>query len=168
MRIGSQDLRERRVDVVIETTMQNPAFFADSVAQYRSEGYRPEVAFLAVPQALSRQGILHRYHEQVRDHGHGRLTVPEKHETSYSGILTSAELIDAGRLADTVVVFRRGNTLLYANHVGPDGQRGAPPRTRQAIEAERLRPWAETEVQEFEAVQQRLRTQMDPGHGLER
>lgn len=37
--------------------------------------FRIEVMVIAVPAAMSNQGILSRYHEQVLDRGHGRLTV---------------------------------------------------------------------------------------------
>ncbi|WP_431921331.1 zeta toxin family protein [Nonomuraea jabiensis] len=155
-------LRQQRVDVVIETTMQNPAYFRESVRQYRQYGYRAEVAFLAVPEALSRQGILHRYAEQVADRGHGRLTDPGKHEHSYRGVLATADLIDAEHLADTVVVLRRGNTILYANHV-EQNMWVSEPATRAAIEAERSRSWTPDEVRQFWQIQNHLRIWLGSG-----
>jgi hypothetical protein len=55
-----------RVDTIIETTAPNPAYFAEQVARYRSAGYRVEAAILAVPEAASRLGVVHRYHDQVQ------------------------------------------------------------------------------------------------------
>lgn len=39
-------------------------------------GFRVEAMILAVPAAMSNQGIVARYAEQIADRGHGRLTGP--------------------------------------------------------------------------------------------
>jgi hypothetical protein len=74
--------REHRLNVLIQETAQNPPYLAAVAADYRDAGYRVEMAFLGVPEAMSRHGILQRYHEQVRDRGHGQLTVPAKRDAS--------------------------------------------------------------------------------------
>jgi hypothetical protein len=82
---------------------------------------------------------------------------------SYAGILTSADLIDSGRLADTVAVYRRGSSEpTYTNHLNSAGEWADRPRLRAAIEAERSRPWTLRESQDFRLVQDRLTVQMDP------
>ncbi len=94
---------------------------------------------LAVAQALSEQGILNRYLEQVRDRGQGRLTVPEKAQASYTGIPESCEVIVREGLVGFAAVYRRGES--------PPGSRPTPPNwpvkllaLRQAVERERNRP----------------------------
>jgi predicted ABC-type ATPase len=160
-RMAERYLRENQIDVVIETTMQNPVHFRESVQQYTKHGYRAEVVFLAVPEARSRQGIVHRYAEQVADSGRGRLTVPEKHERSYRSILRTADMIDAEQLAASVAVIRPGNVLLYGNHTDSH-QWVAEPQTRAAIISERLRPWTADEFRDFQRVQRHLYSWLGP------
>ena len=104
---------------------------------------------------MSRQGIVHRYVEQVRDRGSGRLTDEGKATASYNGILQLADHIDRGQLADQVAVYRRGlGKAAYSNALAPSGQWKAFPQLRQAIEAERHRPWSATETAQYVEVQQ--------------
>jgi Zeta toxin len=63
---------------------------------------------LAVPAAMSNQGLLSRYAEQVSDRGHGRLTVQANADRAYAGVLDLADAIDREQLADHAAVFRRG------------------------------------------------------------
>jgi predicted ABC-type ATPase len=148
--------RDNRFNVICEETMQNPEYFAAMAQSYRDAGYRVEVAMLAVPKAQSQQGILNRYYEQTKDGGPGRLTVPEKHEASYNGILETADLIDSGRVADSVSVRRRGGDPIYSNHLTASGEWASPPATRAAIENERDRQWTPEESAEFTATQKKL------------
>jgi hypothetical protein len=155
--------REHRLNVLIQETAQNPPYLAAVAADYRDAGYRVEMAFLGVPEAMSRQGILQRYHDQVQDRGHGRLTVPAKRDASYRGILNTADLIDTQRLAHTVTVSRRGEGApRYENHLTSSGEWQQPPRLREAIETERNRPWTEQETSNFLQVHRRLIGEMGP------
>ena len=105
---------------------------------------------LAVPAAMSNQGILSRYYEQVLDRGHGRLTVQANADRAYTGILDLAEAIDSERLADEAGVFRRGEaTARYGNALNAAGQWQVTPALRAAIETERARAWTAEETADF-------------------
>ena len=105
---------------------------------------------IAVPAAMSNQGILSRYHEQVLDRGHGRLTVQANADRAYTGILDLAGAIDNERLADEAGVFRRGEAApRYRNALGAAGQWQATPALRAAIETERARAWTAQETADF-------------------
>ncbi len=153
---------EHRVDALIETTMRDPGDFAEPARMFRDAGYRVEVAVLAVPEAQSRLGIVHRYHEQVATMGHGRLTLTANHDAAYTGVLQAATDIDHNRTVDAVAVYRRGNIELYANHLRSDGAWNAPPGARRAIEAERHRPWTPEETRRFIGTLEHLSEQMGP------
>ena len=100
-----------------------PKAFAEQMAMLRQAGFRVEVLAMGVAKALSDQGIVARYHEQVKDRGSGRLTVQKNADESYRGILALARLVDRDRLADQVGVFRRGEgTARYTNELNEAGQ----------------------------------------------
>lgn len=140
---------ERRVNVVLEGTMRRPAFVAQTCDRYRAAGYRVEAAILAVPEALSRLGVLQRYQQQKAARGHGRFSTSETHDAGYAGLLDTADAIDRDGLADAVTVYRRGGTAVYANRLNPTGRWREPPATRAAIEAERRRAWTPAESETF-------------------
>jgi len=158
-----------RVDTIIETTARNPAYFAEQVARYRSAGYRVEAAILAVPEAASRLGIVHRYHDQVQQLGHGRFTPQANHDDSYYGVSAVARAIDKYQLADAVTVYRRGNVQVGVNYLaGGAGEPGAgewrwPERsTTRTLDIERNRQWTPEETRAFASTLAQLGKEMGP------
>ncbi len=130
---------------------------------YRDAGFRVEAMILAVPAAMSNQGIISRYHEQVTDRGHGRLPVQANAGRAYAGILDLADLIDTGHLADETAVFRRGEAVpRYHNTLNHQGQWTAKPALRAAAESERARIWTAAETTDFQITQVRLRRELGP------
>ncbi|MFC7872032.1 zeta toxin family protein [[Kitasatospora] papulosa] len=146
----------RKVNALVQEIAMDPQFLAETMQKYRAVGTRIDTFVLAVSQALSEQGILNRYHEQVRDRGQGRLTVPEKAQASYTGIADSCEVIVREGLTDFAAVYRRGES---DPRFAADAAQLArePLALRQALEQERNRPWTPEESQDFLAVQQKLR-----------
>jgi hypothetical protein len=153
-------VRENRLNAVIQETSQNAEAVEGKMTAYRQAGFRVEALVMGVPEAMSNQGIVNRYCEQVRDRGQGRLTVQSNADESYAGILDLADRIDRGKLADQVSVFRRGEGKpRYNNALDATGQWQTPPALRQAIETERTRPWTEAETSSFVNTQERLRVE---------
>jgi hypothetical protein len=155
-------LLRRRVNTVIETTMRDPGDFVEPADLFRGAGYRVEVAILAVPAALSRLGIVARYHQQVQAAGHGRLTERTNHDACYAGVVRTAEHLDARALAHSVAVYRRGNHLLYSNTLTPTGTWQRPPVTVAAVTAERTRLWSTAEANDFLIHLYRLERELGP------
>jgi UDP-N-acetylglucosamine kinase len=156
-------VREHRLNALVHDTVQDPDHFAEALRTYRAAGFDVEVAVLGVPEALSRQGIVHRFYEQVRDRGAGRLTVPANAAASYVGILGGAQLVDEHHLADVVAVYRRGEAdPRYRNELSETGQWAAPPGLRAAIETERARPLSAAEAEAFQATHAMLRAALGP------
>jgi UDP-N-acetylglucosamine kinase len=158
--MAEQYLRDRRVDVVSETTMRDPGDFLEPARVFDEAGYQSEAVIIAVPQAMSRLGIVARYHEQVQATGHGRLTLRANHDGSYAGLLHAAREIDEHFLVDRVAVIRRGNELLYSNEPRGPGQWKQPPGTVAAIDAERSQTWSIAQAQRFLGDLQRLGEQL--------
>ncbi|MFJ7062896.1 zeta toxin family protein [Streptomyces griseobrunneus] len=146
----------RKLNALVQETAMDPQFLAETMRSYRDVGTRIDTFVLAVSQALSEQGVLNRYHEQVLDRGQGRLTVPEKALASYTGIADSCEVIVREGLSDFAAVYRRGESTprFAADAVELSRNRMA---LRQSVERERNRPWAPEESQDFLGVQRKLR-----------
>lgn len=154
----------RKLNALVQEIAMDPDFLAATIRQYRAVGTRTEVLALAVSQALSEQGILNRYYEQVRDRGQGRLTVPEKALASYTGIAVSCEVIVREGLADYAAVYRRGESI--PRYAAAATELAAEPLAlRQALERERDRPWTQQESHDFLTVQQKLRAGLPADFG---
>lgn len=103
-------VQRNRLHILAHDTAGEALFSAGLLQEYRrvDASRRLEMVALGVPRALSGQGVLHRYFEQVQDRDQGQLSVPEKVQAPYTGMLEYADLVDEGRLADVVPVYRRG------------------------------------------------------------
>ncbi|MFE0453068.1 zeta toxin family protein [Streptomyces sp. NPDC058914] len=146
----------QKLNALVQEIAMDPEYLAGTMRQYRAVGTRVEAFVLGVSQALSEQGILNRYYEQVRDRGQGRLTVPEKAAASYTGIAASCEVIAREGLVDYAAVYRRGESIpRYAADAAELARN--PLALRQALEQERDRPWTPQESHDFLAVQRKLR-----------
>jgi UDP-N-acetylglucosamine kinase len=163
MAAAEQFLIANRIDTIIETTMRDPGDFLEPARAFRDAGYRVEAAILAVPEPLSRLGILHRYHDQVQQLGHGRLTARSNHDASYTGVIQAARAIDQERLVDVATVYRRGNVQLGINYLtGPGQWRWPDVSIAQLVDAERHRPWSTDEVKAFVGTVGQLAGEMGP------
>jgi len=160
-------VRTHGLHVIVQETSQNAEAVAEKMSAYRGAGAHVEALFLAVPQAMSNQGIIAWYFEQLTDRGHGRLTVQANADESYLGILALADRIDREPLVDVAGVYRRGEPApRYSNSLDDAGAWTSPPGLRRALEAERARPWTASETDSFLTTQHRLRQvgdQLGPG-----
>ena len=132
----------RRLDVVLESACRHPDDFTHLMYILSEGGYRVEVAVLAVPEALSRLGLLTRFYEKLPEgQSRGlpvRLTPQKVHDDSYAGLLAAAHFLDTSGTADQVIVIRRGNLVAYGEDKSADGN--MPGDIAVAIETERRRP----------------------------
>jgi hypothetical protein len=152
-------VRAHRLNALVHEIAQNPDYLVATAKKYRDAGYQVAVIVLAVPEGISRQGILDRYFQQVQDRGVGRLSVPEKAAESYARIPEGAGRLEAEKVADAVAVFRRGLNpagASYWNHRTASGEWQNPPRIAAAIQAEREKVTPQ-EMADFASRQTRLR-----------
>lgn len=157
MRQALHFARERRQNTLVQETVQNPPFLVDMIGTYRSKGFEIDIKAMGVAEAVSRQGILHRYHTQRTTMGAGRLPAPEKVQASLRGILDFADTVDTLKIADSTAVFRRGNLRpSYVNGLDGEGEWFAQPGFRKAIERERARPLNSQEAQHFQLTHNHL------------
>ncbi|MFF6888931.1 zeta toxin family protein [Streptomyces sp. NPDC012421] len=93
-------VRSLKLHAIAQETSQNAQAAEDKLRAYRQSGARIEGLFTGVPKALSDQGIVDRYFEQLADRGQGRLTVQANADESFDGILDLADRVDRGALID--------------------------------------------------------------------
>ncbi|KAK0753067.1 zeta toxin-domain-containing protein [Schizothecium vesticola] len=141
---------ERRMDVLVESACRYPGDFCELVEIFGRGGYAVRVAVLAVPEGLSRLGILRRYYGGLEE-GRGRLTPRGVHDESYEGLREAVGWLD-GRGGEGVVVVRRGNLLAH---------RGGG--AAAALEVERKRALTGEEREVAERDMEELRRLGDPG-----
>ncbi|WP_323004838.1 zeta toxin family protein [Denitromonas sp.] len=151
--------KDQRFNLVIEGTMRVPEKVAATLTDLRGAGYAVEARAIAVNERLSTLGIHQRYEKMVADRGHGRFTVPAAHEAAYRAMPSTLEMIERERQADRVAVYARGGVQLYENTL-QDGQWSRAPGAREAVDAERARPWSSAERQDYAAGWNRVVEQM--------
>ncbi|MGI5532467.1 zeta toxin family protein [Streptomyces syringium] len=140
--------RSRRFDVVAEEALADPAGWLATLAAYREADYRIEVVALAVPEAVSQLGVLDRY-LRLAEEGRARYVGWDNHDACAAALPTALAEVEAGRLADRVVVVRRAGEVLYFNEREPGGWWRQPAGAREALLGERLRPWSAAETGAF-------------------
>ncbi len=94
--------KEQRFNVIIEGTMRDGHVVAATM-----NGFFP----------LSDQGIYQRYERQKATRGQGRMTTPEAHQAAYDGLPVTVLRIEAKRLADRLIIYRRGVVPIYENEL---------------------------------------------------
>ncbi|KAK0711571.1 zeta toxin-domain-containing protein, partial [Lasiosphaeris hirsuta] len=155
-----------RLDVLVESACRHPDDFCHLADVFHAGGYAVCAAVLAVPEALSRLGILVRYHRNAPEARSGglplRLTPQAVHDDSYRGLEYAARFLDEGPAADSVIVVRRNNMLVYKNERA-DGRvwRGDAGALR-ALEMERARALSEEEARTAREDVEELRKLRDP------
>ncbi|MFE7617291.1 zeta toxin family protein [Streptomyces sp. NPDC057496] len=137
-----------RFDVVAEEALADPAGWLATLSVYRAAGYRVEVVALAVPEAVSQLGVLDRY-LRLAEEGRARYVGWDNHDACAAALPAVLADVEAGHLADRVLVVRRGGQVLYANELGASGRWRRPAGARKALLAERARPWGAAETGVF-------------------
>lgn len=145
---------EKKLDVLVESACRHPDDFAGLVKLFREGGYRVCVAVMAVPEPLSRLGILVRFHRDLPEARSGklplRLTPVKVHDDSYRGLVEAARFVEVegGRMVDEVVVARRGNGVVYHRKKGEgDEGDGRFEGLVDVLDVERRRPLTDEETE---------------------
>ncbi|CAL9521408.1 hypothetical protein SUDANB121_03862 [Nocardiopsis dassonvillei] len=134
-----EHIRAGRSDAVCSHPLGRADWAAEWVRGFREEGYRVEVAFLAVHASASRFAILDRYHRSREQQGFGRWLPEHLHDRFYQGVPNTIEFLETHRLVDSLYILSRDGGVLYANHLDADGDWRVEPFGRIALEAQRGR-----------------------------
>lgn len=158
------EAKDRRVNVLVEGTMRDPAVVERTLNDFRDAGYRTDARALAVSPELSSLGILQRYAAQKESRGVGRMTTREAHDAALTGMLQSVDRIQDGRLADSLSIYRRGGERI-ANLDLTAPAKLTEPRARHMVERERERTLTHDEQRMKQAEITRL-TPILQKHGV--
>lgn len=101
-----------------------------------------------MPEAVSQLGVLDRY-LRLAEEGRARYVGWDNHDACAAALPIALADIEAGHLADRIVVVRRVGEVLYANELAPEGHWRHPAGAREVLLAERLRPWNAPETGVF-------------------
>nr|WP_229653856.1 zeta toxin family protein [Pseudomonas syringae]QOU99734.1 hypothetical protein [Pseudomonas syringae pv. actinidiae] len=138
---------KNRRNLLIDGTMRDPESLAKLCSRLHSAGYRVEARVLAVDSLVSRMSIHMRYELQRESNGFGRWVNRDKHDQAYTGLPLTVERLEAGNLVDTLRVFSRNGTELYARRLSEGGS--SPAGGKQRITQERERVWSPQEIRGF-------------------
>ncbi|MFE9427711.1 zeta toxin family protein [Kitasatospora sp. NPDC006697] len=152
-------VRERRGNLVIETTPASPEQFAAAAQIYRRAGYRVELLVLAVRAADSRQGTAHRYARLTWRGLPARYTTAAGHDACFRRLADVVATAEEQGAVDEVTVMRRDTSALHRGRAAADGG-GGYGAGALALLAEQARPYTEQEAAAFWAVQRDLHTAM--------
>ncbi|MFF2852075.1 zeta toxin family protein [Streptomyces sp. NPDC058001] len=120
-------------------------------AAYRQADYRVGIVALAVPEAVSRLGILDRY-LRLAGEGRARYVSWDNHDACAAALTGTLAAVGNPRLGDRVVVVRRSTgapmDAVYAKELG-DGRWRRPAGAARAVLTERAGPWGPGETGRF-------------------
>lgn len=120
--MSNEYARQTGRSVIVETTLRQPDLLAREFSAFKEAGFDTELRVVAVPLAVSREGILNRYLEQVQEKGSGRWTPGAHHDVAAeAGRETVRDLVGAG-LVDHVVVQGRDQRVYLDTPLGSDAR----------------------------------------------
>lgn len=140
--------KDRKVNLVIESTMRQPEVFTRTAGMLRDAGYRVEARALAVPERLSWQSVHQRFEAMLERGDAARFTARDAHDAGAAGMLETLRQLERGNQADRVVVSTRSGAVLYDNRQ-KNGRWRDPPAGANVVLAERQRPLSAPELRKF-------------------
>ncbi|MFD8789457.1 zeta toxin family protein [Streptomyces vinaceus] len=154
-------VRRNRFDAVLEAPIADLTEAIATTRVWRTAGYRVEVVALATSEAEAQLSALDRYLTQVDEEGVGRSVSWGNLEQCTRNLPLFLEAVEAERLAEQVMVVRRGLHVLYRNELTADGTSWREEEAAcEALTAEWGRPWTAPETWQFRrrltSTQQRL------------
>lgn len=146
-----QYVRHGRLNSLTQEIVTNPPFLLDMICSFRDSGFAINLIALAVPEAVSRQGIISRYLHQVTENGWGRLTEPKKTTQSMSGMSQFVQKAYDENLLDDIQILKRSGEKVHYEPQGCSGEEVA-----QAITSIRQAPLSPEDAHQFRQTQNHL------------
>lgn len=141
--------RALRFDVVLEEPVAGVAEACTRARSYRAAGYRVELVALSTAEAIAQVSALDRYLTQVADQGVGRYVSWGSFDRCARNLPLFLQAVEDERLADQVMVVRRGLEVLYRNDLTHDTSWRLAPAAPEALTADWTRPWTAPETWRF-------------------
>ena len=113
----SKDLRAEATNghynLIIDGTLNNPAKAEKMARELKAAGYKVDIRAMAVPKAISEQGVAGRLENALADpNGRAipRIVEPSVQKEAYEGLPSALEHIEKLGVADRVEVYERGSS----------------------------------------------------------
>ncbi|MFY0516011.1 zeta toxin family protein [Streptomyces anulatus] len=150
----------RRLNIMLVGPLTDEEYTSQQVTIFRDKGYRTELAYTALHQALPQIGVMDRHRNAMTDGpGYSFLVSMELQQAVFDGvpiILTTAE--DRG-LVDALHVVDAGG-VAFSKYRGADGIWEPSRRAREVVEEARMQPWDAATRQDF--LRRRAAVQVKP------
>lgn len=142
-----KDARARRVNVLLDTNLQDSARTLRLIEAFKKDGYAVHVSALAVPAVDSLIGLRMRNEQHIKTLGQPREISARAHMDAYRRMPESLHRIEEQGRADRVAVVQRDGTAIYDNQRIARQWRLHPPYADKALMAERDRQRSSPELQ---------------------
>lgn len=153
-------VRRHRLDAIAHEGEPDPHRVNEEVANHRDFGRRVEVVFIPTPDALSAQGRLLRFNEQLRSGGEAHLLEDTRVQAAYENMVATADVLHESSSAHVLTVVRRGDRLRYRSELDADGRRIGQQHTGDAVRRELTWPLSKDEQAAFRKAQAKLRAEL--------
>ena len=99
--------REKKLNYILETTLQNGSGINDTMAAIKAAGFKVELHILAVDGRVSFLSTEVRYEKMIQKEKSGRIVGKEAHDLRYEAIPNSINLIAKNKQYDQLKIFGR-------------------------------------------------------------
>lgn len=108
---------KQHLNISIEGTMRNPSVALGSADMLRKAGYRVEFHVISTPKEFTSINLFHRYKQEVKVFGTGRLADINSHDAACSGIpLTLDEAFDK-KAVDRIAIYNLYGAQLQRDYI---------------------------------------------------
>lgn len=139
------EAQARRVNVVFESTMRQPAVVQATLSQFAALGYSTHAKVLAVRPMESWQGNHYRREQLAAAGSLSRLASRESHDAAVTGSLVTLSQIQDQRLATRMTIVDRSDVVLYESVLTESGWSN-PALAVDALVELRQRPMSPSEA----------------------
>lgn len=113
---------KQHLNISIEGTMRNPSVALRSADMLRKAGYRVEFHVISTPKEFTSINLFHRYKQEIKVFGTGRLADINSHDAACSGIpLTLDEAFDK-KAVDRIAIYNLYGTQLQRDYILTKGE----------------------------------------------
>jgi adenylate kinase family enzyme len=144
------DAAQKRVNVVLDTTMRDAEGTKQLAKMFRKSGYRVEAVVVATPERVSLLTVFQRHEATRQRQGAARYVPPAVHEQAYQALPHSLAAAEKQQLFDQVRVITRQRETVY------DSAQQRIPAAAEQLTGTREQLWSRAQHTAYQARWDRL------------